>query len=184
MTPLLACEGGKACFKYLEDVGTPTLHWLRSGRDGDGDKTEKLHAHAFHINRSTTHKVNCVMISLLAVMATRCTDPALAAICKSLICISATGRSLQYADRMLENINLMQEQRDGKYAAFDRSMHYTDDIEAMLHVSQAWEEAEKGDTASADPIRQSMLNGAARVRKELLEKLGTDLTVQRDTNPL
>lgn len=175
--------GGLVSFMYLRDVGTPALHWLLTGRDGDGGRAEKLHAHSFHVNRATTHKINCVMISLLAIMATTCVDPQLAGIIKELICVSATGRSLQFADRMLENINNMQEQRDGKFAAFDRSMHYSDDIEAMLHVAHAWEAAEKGDAASNDPITQAILNGAASVRAELRRRIGTDLTTPSDKNP-
>lgn len=177
-------SGGMVAFKFLEDIGTPVLHWLRSGRDGNGDKVEKLHAHAFHLNRSTTHKVNCVLISLLAIMSTRCVEPEIAAIVKSTVAVSITGRSLQYVDRLLESLNFLQEQRDGKFAAFDRSLHYSDEIEAMLHVAHAWEMMEHGEAASNDPITQAMLNGAATVRRELREKLGTDLTLPTDTNPL
>ena len=70
----LAAAGGKVAFKYLLQVGIPALHWLRAGRKSDGDKCEKLHAHAWHMNRATTHKVNAVMISFLALMSTAAVD--------------------------------------------------------------------------------------------------------------
>ena len=116
-------------------------------------------------------------------MATRCVEPEVADIVKNTVAVSITGRSLQYDDRLLESVNYLQEQRDGKFAAFDRSLHYSDEIEAMLHVAHAWEALENGETASNDPITQAMLNGAATVRRELCAKLGTDLTVPTDTNP-
>ena len=34
-----------------------------------------------------------------------------------------------------------------------------------------------------DPVRQSLLNGAEVVRKALLEKLGSDMTVETTHNP-
>ena len=55
--------GGKVAFKKLMTVGNPILHFLRSGRESNGDKLEKLNALAFHMNRATTHKINCVRLT-------------------------------------------------------------------------------------------------------------------------
>ena len=173
-------SGGLVAFKFTEYVGNPVLHWLRSGRTSDGDKADLLHALAFHMNRATTHKVNCVLIELLALMSTQCVDPEVAAIAKSMLSGSFTGKvgSLMFNDRLVEFLNYVQGLRDGKFAAFDRAIQYTSDIEAMIHVQQLWECATRGDSPLHDPVRQSLLNGARVVRDDLRSQLGTDLTVR------
>ena len=177
--------GGLVMFKFLQNVGTPVLHWLLAGREANGQTCEDLHCLSFHQNRATTHKVNCVMISLLAILSTCATDPTAAAIAKDSCAFSATGKegSLSFGDRYLEWLNLLQDQRDGKFAAFDKALHYTDHLEALMHVEQAWQTAKNGASPLHDPVRQSTLNAAEVVRKELLAKLGTDLTIPNTHNP-
>lgn len=176
--------GGKVAFSYLRDVGNPTLHWLLAGREGSGDRLEKLYPMSFHMFRSLTHKKNCVFITLLALFSTTAVDPELAGIVKQLASSSLSGESLMFGDRLLEYLNLMQDQRDGKFAAFDRSMHYTDELMALLHVAQVWDASERGgESPLNDPVTQAMLNGAAVVRNNLRAKLGTDLTIYSNTNP-
>ena len=68
--------------------------------------------------------------------------------------------------------------------ARSKAIHYSPHMEALLHVTHAWELAQHGDSKLNDPITQAMLNGAAQVRKALREKLGTDLTQPTDINPL
>ena len=51
-----------------------------------------------------------------------------------------------------------------------------------MHVAQAWEVAQNDESSLHDPVTQGLLNGAEVVRAELLAKLGTDLTVQKETN--
>ena len=182
---LLNHAGGIVSFRFLQNVGVPVLHWLRSGRKSDGDKVEKLHALAFHMNRATTHKVNCVLISLLAMLSTVCTHHKLSGIVRAMVSSSFTGKigSLVYCDRMAEFLNLLQDERDGKFAAFERSLHFSQDMEAMLHVTQMWTCVEQGDSPLHDPVRQSTLNAAEVVRAELLKKCGSDLTIHEEKNP-
>ena len=54
---LIEHAGGTVMFQYLQDVGIPSLQWLRAGRDANGQRNEDLHAVAYHMNRATTHKV-------------------------------------------------------------------------------------------------------------------------------
>jgi hypothetical protein len=177
--------GGKVMFKWLLNVGVPTLHYLRAGRMSDGKKAELLHAISFHMYRSTTHKVNCVLISLIALLSTCATHPVIADIVRACTSFSWTGApgGLAFGDRCCELLNNYQGARDGKFAAFEKALQYTPDLAALLHVSQAWERAIYGDNAINDPVTQSLLNGALVVRNELRSKLGTDLTVPSTHNP-
>lgn len=159
------------------------LHWLRAGRESDGDKCEVLHALAFHMNRSTTHKVNCVLISILSLLSTLATHDKVSGIVKACTSCSITGETLTYGDRNLEYLNYLQEQRNATFASFDRALHYSDEIIALLHVRQAWEEAKYGQTRIHDPLKQSTLNAAEVIRQKLRAELTTDLTVATDRNP-
>ena len=120
----------------------------------------------------------------LALWSTLATEPRIARIVKELVSLSLTGKVDMFCDRLLEYLNYMQDLRDGSFAAFEKAIHYSDQIEALLHVGWAWDAAEKGDTPLNDPITQAMLNGAQQVRKTLRSKLGTDLTQPTDTSPL
>ena len=88
-----------------------------------------------------------------------------------------------YGDRCLEYVNYLQEQRNGKFASFDRALHYSADIVALMHVRQAWEAAKFGDTRLHDPLKQSTLNAAEVIRQKLHSELGTDLTIATELNP-
>ena len=177
--------GGLVAFKYLQYVGIPVLEFLRAGRTSDGGMCEQLHALSFHMNRSSTHKVNCVFISLLALWSTCSTHPAIASIIKATVSFSITGRtgSLMYGDRILEWINLIQGLRDGKFSSFEKGMQYTPDLAAMLHAAHAWDCAEHGESSLHDPLKQSTLNAAEVIRAEIHRKLGSDLTIPSEYNP-
>ena len=147
--------GGKVAFKHFLTVGNPVLHWLRAGRCADGDKCEKLHALGFHMNRATTHKVNCVLISLLALLSTSAVDPRIADIVKACVSVSITGDAMMFGDRGLEYLNYVQDLRDGKFAAFEKAIHYSPSIAALLHVAHAWDAAQAGgEPALYDPVTQ------------------------------
>jgi hypothetical protein len=181
----IKCAGGKVAFKYLQHVGVPVLHFLRAGRSSDGDKCEQLHALSYHMHRSTTHKINCVQIALIALASTLCTHPLLSDVVKATTSGSFTGKigSLAYMDRLNEYINLLQEQRNGKFAAFETALHYSHHLIAMMHVEQMWTCASAGDSPLHDPMRQSILNAAEVIRQDMLAKLGTDLTMVDERNP-
>ena len=87
-----------------------------------------------------------------------------------------------FGDRVLEWTNYLQERRDGKFAAFDKAIHYTPQMAALLHVTQAWE-ARGGHSHLDDPVTQPLLNAAKQVRDQLRRTLGSDLTVATDQNP-
>ena len=178
-------SGGIVAIQYLLNLGVPCLHWLVAGRTSKGAKLAPLYALAFHMNRATTHKVKCVFLELLALWTSTAVDPAVADLIEATTSGSFTGNpgSMAFADRLLEALNWIQDQRDGKFAAFERAMHYSEDILAMLHVSQAYEVATKGDSSLHDPVTQPLLNAAEAVRRELKAKLGTDLTVADEYNP-
>ena len=144
--------GGQVAFKYLLHVGCPNLHWIRAGRESNGDTCEKLHAHSFHINRATTHKINCVLISLLSLLSTTAVDPIIADMVKALVSTSITGKTYVYGDRAMEYFNNLQGQRDGKFASFENAIHYSPSIEAMLHAALVWDVAEKGESPINDPV--------------------------------
>ena len=75
------------------------------------------------------------------------------------------------------------EQRNHKFASFEKAIHYSADMAAYLHVASAWQAAESGADPNSDAINQSILNAAAVVRRLLRAKLGTDLTIHSDINP-
>ena len=88
-----------------------------------------------------------------------------------------------YGDRICENINRLQDERNGKFASFDKALHYSDEVIALMHVRQAWEAAKFGETRLHDPLKQSTLNAAEVIRQKLRAELGTDLTIATDHNP-
>lgn len=57
-------------------------------------------------------------------------------------------------------------------------------MRALMHVAHAVEVAEEGESGASDPLRQSTLNAAEVIRKDLRDCLGTDLTVDDPHNPL
>lgn len=125
------------------------------------------------------------MISILSLASTAATDPTISEIVKACLAFSPTGHegSLMYGDRYLEHLNNVQGDRDGKFAAFESALHYTEDLNAMIHVEQVWQMSQLGYSPLHDPVRQSTLNAAEVVRKDVLAKLGTDLTVANEYNP-
>ena len=88
---MIKSAGGLVAYRYLQYAGVPVLNWLRAGRTSDGGACETLHALAFHMNRSTTHKTNCVLISILSLISTLATHDELAAIVKACASFSITG---------------------------------------------------------------------------------------------
>ena len=54
----------------------------------------------------------------------------------------------------------------------------------MMHVVHGVEQATEGASSLSDPLRQSTLNAAEVVRADLVSRLGTDLTLADERNPL
>ena len=90
----------------------------------------------------------------------------------------------QFADRAMEYINLLQDQRRGKFAAFEHALEFTPHLPALVYTVHALDAADHGESASNDPLRESMITAAEAIRADLVARLGTDLTVPDPTNPL
>lgn len=123
---------------------------------------------------------------LIALLSVEATHPKVAEAVKLSAFANIGGKDgcYMFKDRILEHIHRLQDERRGKFAAFESALEYAPELIGMMHVAYALEMAENGESELHDPLRQSHLNGAEQVRKDLVKKLGTDLTVQDDTNPL
>ena len=53
-----------------------------------------------------------------------------------------------------------------------------------MHAVHATDEYDQGEAESNDPLTQASINAAVAVREDLVSVLGTDLTIQDNTNPL
>jgi hypothetical protein len=184
----LQSGGGIAAYNSMKYVGIPFCHWILAARSEDGDKVTKLRAFTFHACRAWAHKPVEVKICLLALLSTEATHPKISEI------VSATGfmnwlghdGSSQYVDVAMERVNLVQAERRASYACFDSSFEFTVHMPAMLHVLAAMDAADELGMggASSDPMSQALLNAAGAICDDLYERLGDDLTIDDDTNPL
>ena len=68
-----------------------------------------------------------------------------------------------HADRGMEMFNHVQGDRGGTFASFDSAFEFTPFMKALMHVVQAMDVAENGESESSDPLRQQHIN-AAQVR--------------------
>ena len=63
------------------------------------------------------------------------------------------------------------------------TVHVFNALEAR-HVFNALEAAEHGDNAASDPLRESTINAANVICEDLVKRLGVDLTIPDETNPV
>lgn len=113
-----------------------------------------------------------------------CTHPKVAAVVKAYSSISLLGRTGRnmYIDRLLEYVNLLQQQRMNAFVGFDTALHHTPLLRAMLHVDHAYCEAAHGAAPTEQPLTNSMLNQARLLQDLFLKELGRDLTVPNEHN--
>lgn len=178
--------GGVAAFESMRYSGIPGSHYIRCARASEGEKVPELEAYAFHVMRAWAHKPVEAKILLISLLSTEATHPKIADVVKHSQFFSALGRegSSMFLDRALEGVNLYQDQRRGKFSAFETALEYTPAMSAFMHVFHALEAAEHGDNAASDPLRESTINAANVICEDLVKRLGVDLTIPDETNPL
>ena len=179
-----ADQGGLVQFKKLQYSSFPSMEWLLASRTGDAAKAEPLYAFAFHAHRAWAHKPNAARIALIALLSTLGVSDKMKRFVCAVSTISTLGKvgSSMFADRYVEGINRAQQQRQGKFAAFERALTYQPHLIGMMHVDHAFTAAEDKEAGLDDPLRPTMLNAGEAVRQALKERIGTDLTVETDRN--
>ena len=146
----------------------------------------ELEAFGYHVCRAWAHKPVEARILLLSLLSSTATHPKIAEMVKQSQFFSTLGRdgSSMFVDRALECVNKYQDERRGKFAAFEKALEFTPAMSAFMHVFHALDVSENGESSAGDPLRESTINAADVIRKDLVEKLGVDLTIEDKTNPL
>ena len=123
---------------------------------------------------------------MLALLGTEATHPKVAAVVKHHAFFNWLGRdgATVFRDRAIEMLHRAQSDRAGKYTNFDHALHHTPDMVALMHVMHAYDVLENGESSAVDPLRQSTINAAEAIRKDLVSTLGTDLTIPSPHNRL
>ena len=176
--------GGIAAFESMRYGGVPMAHYHMAARAEDGEKACELEAYAFHVCRALAHKPVEARVLLISLISSQTTHPKLSQIVKQTAFFNWLGRkgSSVDADRAMENINRMQDERRSTFAAFERALEFTPALAAFAHVNQALDVADNGESEACDPLRQGTITAARVVCDDLAERLGTDLTIPDDTN--
>jgi len=182
----LKSAGAIAAFQSMKLVGCPASHYQLAGRMGDGDRVMELHGLSFHACRAWAYKPVEVRVLLNAFLSTEATHPSVSRFVKDTAFFNWLGRkgSYMYVDRAVETVHKVQGERTGKFVTFDSAFQFTEHMPTMLHVLHALDVADNGESSAHDPLRQSTINAADAVRKDLKQQLGTDLTIVDDKSPL
>ena len=182
----LKSAGGVAAFESLRCVGVPLQQWMLASRSGDGELARDCEAYSFHTMRAWAFKPVETRVLLISLLGMETTHPKIAEVVRQTAFFNWLGKDgqAQFADRAMEYINLLQDQRRGKFAAFEHALEYTPALAALVHTVHALDAADHGESASNDPLRESMITAAEAIRADLVARLGTDLTVPDPTNPL
>jgi hypothetical protein len=130
--------------------------------------------------RAWAHKPVEARVLLLSLLSTEATHPKIAEIIRATnsLPLSDLPGSAMYADRVVEYLNWLQDQRRGTYSAFGRALEFTEAMVGMMHVAYSAD----GEKKFNDPLTQSDINGAKAIRESLKLRLGTDLTVASTSN--
>lgn len=178
--------GGIAAFESMRYSGIPLAHYILAVRAEDGDKACELEAFAFHACRAWAFKPVEARVLLISLLSSQTTHPKIAEIVKHSAFFNWLGRpgSSIDADRAMENVNRMQDERRGRFSAFESALEYTPMLALFCHVDAALDVADNGESRACDPLRESTINAANVIRKDLRDRLGDDLTIQDDTSPL
>ena len=183
---LINVGGGVAAFESMRYVGAPISQYILAARSADGEKNCDLEAYAFHCMRAYAHKPVEARVLLISLLGSQTTHPKIAQIVKETAFFSWLGLDghTQFADRAMERVNLVQDERRGKFSAFEHALEFTPHLEGLLHCLAALDAANDGPSKSSDPLTEGMVNGARAVREDLKARLGTDLTRHDPTNAL
>ena len=178
--------GGLAAFESMRYSGIPMTQYQMAVRAEDGEKACELEAYSFHVCRALAHKPVEARVLLLSLISSQATHPKISTIVKQTAFFNWFGRPCSSidGDRAMENVNRMQDERRGKFAAFERALEFTPALAAFAHVNEALDLADNGESAACDPLRASTINAANVVCEDLVERLGTDLTISDDTNKI
>ena len=178
--------GGMAAFDSMMYGGVPQCHWQLAARSEDGEKCVKLRAWEFHKMRAWAHKPVEARVLLLALLATEATHPLVSDVVKHQNFFNWLGRdgASVFSDKAIEMLHKAQKERAGLFTNFEHSLHHTPDMVALMHVRHAIEVLEHGEMSAVDPLRQSTIDAAEAIRKDLVNTLGTDLTIPNPHNRL
>ena len=173
----ISSMGGVAAFESMRLVGIPMRQLILAARGARGERFKQLEAYMFHMNRALAHKPVEVRILLQSLIAQSATHPKIAQAVTETAFFDWLGTGqFQMADRAMEAINKVQNDRMSKFAAFESAIEFTPHLKGLLHVMHALDAADNGEASSSDPLRESMMNAADVIRADLKERLGTDLT--------
>ena len=178
--------GAMAAFDSMMYGGVPQCHWQLAARSEDGEKCVKLRAFEFHKMRAWAHKPVEARVLLIALLSTEATHPMISEVVKHLNFFSWLGRdgASVFSDKAIEMVHRFQSERAGKFTSFDHALHHSPEIVALMHVMHALDVLENGESSAVDPLRQSTINAAEVIRKDLVKTLGTDLTIPNPHNRL
>ena len=177
--------GGMAAFESTRLVGIPLRQMILAARAARGKKYKQCEAYQFHVARALAHKPIEARIVLQSLIAQAAAHPKIAEVVTEMTFFDWLGNGQNVnADRAVEMLNHLQNERMGKFAAFESAIEFTPHLKGFLHVLHAIDTLENGEPSSSDPLRESMINAADVVRADLKERLGTDLTIDDPTNRL
>ena len=181
----ISSMGGVAAFESMRLVGIPMRQLILAARGARGERFKQLEAYMFHMNRALAHKPVEVRILLQSLIAQSATHPKIAQTVTETAFFDWLGTGqFQMADRAMEALNKVQNDRMSKFGAFEGAIEFTPHLKGLLHVMHALDAADNGEPSSSDPLRESMMNAADVIRADLKERLGTDLTIDDPTNKL
>ena len=69
-----------------------------------------------------------------------------------------------FCDRYVEALNLLQDQRRGKFSAFESSIDLSPAVVGLMHAVHGQDVMLNGESEASDPLRQSHLNAAEQAR--------------------
>ena len=177
--------GAEVLLRFLRNAGVPALQYQRAARTGRGETLLSLFAHTFHQMRTYHFKPNITAECVIGVISFVCTHPKLHPVMRAYMSVSLLGRvgRNMAMDRLLEYVNMLQQQRMVAFSGFDTALHFTEMLRAMIHVDHAYEDATRGASSSADPITKSMLLQARILQDHFKDQLGDNLSQENDANP-
>ena len=181
---LVRNAGGIVLCQYLERVGSPILSFQRATRTSKGEEITGCLAFAFHCHRCFATKFKSVYICMIALLGLKCAHPKIVKVLEACSCLSFLGRTFVGFDRFLEFVNDMQLKRGTAFRAFDTQLHFSHYLKPLVHVDQAWKEANGAGAGLDDGVPSFLHNDIAEMRRMLRLTLGTDLMTYAPGNSL
>ena len=177
--------GGIILHAEMKYHALPILGHRYATRSSEFDRMLGWYAFMFHLSRSETHKPNYVDVALGHLVNYSSASPAIKQLMRHVSTINVLrrpGASIN-PDKCCEWLNNFVGNSHGVGGDYSRRTHTGPELMALLHVCASHDELRHGGTGARDPIRGEILNGANLLRKLLVQKCGTDLTVPTAVNP-